>query len=55
MSKILIIGNHCCSNRENAEILRHVLDYFEVDQLGSHVEFTSSHVDSARWILTKKY
>lgn len=54
MSKILIVGNHCCSNRGDAAILRGLLDYLEVNYPDSHVDFSSRYINGARWFFNKE-
>lgn len=54
MTKILIIGNHCCSNRGDAAILRGLLDYLEEQFPSSEVDFTSRYIDGAQWFFKQK-
>ncbi|MFH0255800.1 colanic acid biosynthesis pyruvyl transferase WcaK [Vibrio rumoiensis] len=54
MSKILIVGNHCCSNRGDAAILRGLLDYLEEKYPGNEVVFTSRYEDGAKWFFKEE-
>ncbi|WP_272674833.1 MULTISPECIES: colanic acid biosynthesis pyruvyl transferase WcaK [unclassified Providencia] len=49
MTKILIVGNHCCSNRGDAAILRGLIDFIEEEYPNFSVDITSRYVDGAKW------
>lgn len=50
MFNILIVGNHCCSNRGDAAILRGLLDYLNYKLPNSNIDFTSRYIDGAKWM-----
>lgn len=54
MNNILIVGNHCCSNRGDAAILRGLIDYLEGSFPNSNVDFMSRYVNGAKWFFDNK-
>jgi len=54
VNSILIVGNHSCSNRGDAAILRGLIDYLDGSFPNSNVDFMSRYVDGAKWFFDKK-
>lgn len=49
MKKILVVGNHCCSNRGDAAILRGLIDFIDDEYPEYSIDITSRYADGAKW------
>ncbi|MFB9135052.1 colanic acid biosynthesis pyruvyl transferase WcaK [Vibrio olivae] len=54
MKKILIVGNHSCSNRGDAAILRGLIDFLESEFQEYDIDITSRYTDGAQFFFGHK-